>query len=862
MTNKIVILDDSVILYEHYISDDKWERTLAFPRGGLTYLVSNGTVKFYAYEDYFYRNCLISMQLPIYIVDDYMHIDGEYENIKDLTEVLDRIFPTNDMDAELSKYLKIVDAELLYQPIGDYALKSDIPDISDLVTTEELVEALDDYYTKEESDARFQPKGDYATKDELDLKADKDDVYTKTESDNKYQPKGDYLTSADTYVKDEIDDKLDDKLDASAYTPCDLSNYYTKQETSSKTQIDTALARKADNDKVYTKTESDNKYQPKGNYQEKLIAGANITISGNVISASGGGGEPVDAYTKAESDARYQPKGDYATEQWVLNQKYITSSSTVFNNYYTTANTYNKTEINNYITQLQNQINSLQEALEECCSCDIQYRWITLTGTSDYICDYQTHTKYEKQQKQQSTNCGRSWTNVIPSEYQRGSIIETSSVDCGYVPEGDRLIMTDATGGTYTLYCSAEHPETTDYLDLHGVKDLTYFDGTTMTVISGFPSNEIKQSIVDIEVGECVNTLGGQTFMDYSGVTSVTLPDSLVYMYTSGYGNFENCASLECINIPDSVTYIAPRNFRGCSRLSKIVIGSGCTNIGDYTFSGCTSLNDIYIKATTPPTIVDVSLSGIDNLANIYVPISSVNAYKTANYWNAFADKITGVDIFPSDCGDVPPTPESMKWLATHSGGTTSSAECDSTSAITNGEISDWRKTVSVEIGECVTTIGDLAFHGFLSLSGITIPNNVTSIGSQAFEQCIGLTTCSIGNGVTSIGVSSFGGCTGLTTINIPDSVTSLDQSAFHNCTSLTSVTIGSGCTSIGSTCFGSCGNISTFTCKATTPPSLGGTVFGDTTVGVIYVPAQSVNAYKSANRWSDYSSIIQAIPS
>lgn len=632
MTNKIVILDDSVILYEHFISDDQWEKTLAFPRGGLTYLVSNGTIKFYAYEDYFYRNCLISMQLPIFIHDEYMHIDGEYEDLDELVEILDRIFPTNDIDAQLDKYLKKIDADLLYQPIGDYALKSDIPDVSEFVTTDELVDALEDYYTKDEVDTL------------LDDKADKDDVYTKDEADARFQPIGDYLTSADTYSKEEIDDKLDEKLDASAYTPCDLSNYYTKQETSSKTQIDTALARKADNDKVYTKTESDNKYQPKGNYQEKLIAGENITINGNVISASGGGGEPVDAYTKAESDARFQPKGDYATEQWVLNQKYITSSSTVFNNYYTKTELnnryYTKNEVNNIITNIQNQISALTEALEECCSCDTQYRWITLTGSSDYICS--GTTKYEKQQKQQSTNCGKSWTDVSPAEYRRGDVISYESADCGYVP----------------------------------------------------------------------------------------------------------------------------------------------------------------------------------------------------------------------------PTPEPMKWLATYSGGTTSSAECDSTSAITNNEISDWRKTVSVEIGECVTTIGNLAFSGFLRLSGITIPNNVTSIGSQAFEQCIGLTTCSIGNGVTSIGSSAFGGCTGLASINIPDSVTSLDQSAFHNCTSLTSVTIGSGCTTIGNTCFGNCGNISTFTCKATTPPSLGGTVFGDTTVGVIYVPAQSVNAYKSANRWSDYRSIIQAIPS
>lgn len=806
MTNKIVILDDSVILYEHYISDDKWERTLAFPRGGLTYLLSNGTIKFYAYEDYFYRNCLISMKLPIYIVDEHMHIDGEYDNIKDLTEVLDRIFPTNDMDAQLEKYLKIVDAELLYQPIGDYALKSDIPDVSDFVTTEELVEALDDYYTKEESDAKYQLKGDYATKDELELKADKDDVYTKTESDNKYQPKG---------------------------------NYALKSELPNMSL-----------------------------YQKKLIAGENITISGNVISASGGGGEPVDAYTKSESDARYQPKGNYATESWVLNKNYITSASTVFNNYYTKTELnnkyYTKNEVNNIIANIQNQISALTEALNECCSGTptptVEYRWITLTGSSDYICV--GTTKYEKQQKQQSTDGGITWTNVVPSEYKRGQIIEASSVNCGYVPEADRLVMTDSTGGTYTLYCSSEHPETTDYLDSHSVKDLTYFDGNTMTVISGFPSNEIKQSIVDIEVGECVNTLGGQTFMDYSGVTSVTLPDSLVYMYTEGYGNFENCVSLECINIPDSVTYIAPGNFKGCSRLSNIVIGSGCTNIGDYTFSGCTSLNNIYIKATTPPTLVDVSLSGIDNLENIYVPISSVNAYKTANYWSVFADKITGVDIFPSDCGDVPTTPKHMKWLATYPDSHTESAACDSTYTIANFEISTLESPVSVEIGECVTTIGDQAFSGFLSLSGITIPNNVTSIESQAFDICIGLKTCSIGNGVTRIGSGAFGGCSGLTSIDIPDSVKSLDQGVFSVCTSLTSVTIGSGCTSIGSMCFSDCGNISTFTCKATTPPSLGGNVFGKTTVEKIYVPEQSVNAYKSAYRWSDYSSIIQAIPS
>ena len=647
MTNKIVILDDSVILYEHYISDDKWERTLAFPRGGLTYLVSNGTVKFYAYEDYFYRNCLISMQLPIYIVDDYMHIDGEYENIKDLTEVLDRIFPTNDMDAELSKYLKIVDAELLYQPIGDYALKSDIPDISDLVTTEELVEALDDYYTKEESDARFQPKGDYATKDELDLKADKDDVYTKTESDNKYQPKGDYLTTADTYVKDEIDDKLDGKLDASAYTPCDLSNYYTKQETSSKTQIDTALARKADNDKVYTKTESDNKYQPKGNYQEKLIAGANITISGNVISASGGGGEPVDAYTKAESDARYQPKGNYATESWVLNKNYITSASTVFNNYYTTANTYNKTEINNYITQLQNQINSLQEALNECCSGTptptIEYRWVEMTGASDFVCS--GYDKYAKEKKQKSTDSGTTWTDVTPAEYRQGSrLIENDSADCGY---DSPLKFSGALRNSSTII----------NVPCDGSSILTE------------PEVHNTRGYASIQIGDCVTEIGEKTFQNEIAISSVTIPSGVTTigkaafadvgnsssvtaftitfnegLVTIGQSAFFGCINYSALTIPNSVTTIGSSAFE-TNKIKNLTIGSGISFIGNGAFSKTEPFKSITIYATTPPTIETYNVFWDNtNTCPIYVPAASVNAYKTANIWSQYyADRIQAI---------------------------------------------------------------------------------------------------------------------------------------------------------------------------------------------------------------------------
>ena len=72
--------------------------------------------------------------------------------------------------------------------------------------------------------------------------------------------------------------------------------------------------------------------------------------------------------------------------------------------------------------------------------------------------------------------------------------------------------------------------------------------------------------------------------------------------------------------------------------------------------------------------------------------------------------------------------------------------------------------------------------------------------------------------------------------MNIPDSVTTIGDEAFWECSSLTSVY-----------------------CKATTPPALRGTNVFDSNGSDrnIYVPTESVEAYKSAINWSEYASAI-----
>ena len=105
---------------------------------------------------------------------------------------------------------------------------------------------------------------------------------------------------------------------------------------------------------------------------------------------------------------------------------------------------------------------------------------------------------------------------------------------------------------------------------------------------------------------------------------------------------FSDCDALKSVTIPDSVTTIELHAFYDCDALQSITIPNSVTSIGSYTFYGCDALTNVYCKATTPPN-QDSAFKNTHNLINIYVPSSSVNAYKSA--WVEYADKIVGYDF-------------------------------------------------------------------------------------------------------------------------------------------------------------------------------------------------------------------------
>lgn len=151
------------------------------------------------------------------------------------------------------------------------------------------------------------------------------------------------------------------------------------------------------------------------------------------------------------------------------------------------------------------------------------------------------------------------------------------------------------------------------------------------------------------------------------------------------------------------------------------------------------------------------------------------------------------------------------------------------------------------------------------------LTNNTIISGNSyyyaVFQECTTLIKVTIPSSVTQIGNSSFYNNTNLTKFNsstngelfIPNGVTILQPYVFQYCTGFTSAIFPSTITQIGTYCFANTTNLTTITLLATTPPTLG--IHNFSNVTAIYVPAESVDAYKTASRWSLYASRIQAIP-
>ena len=123
-----------------------------------------------------------------------------------------------------------------------------------------------------------------------------------------------------------------------------------------------------------------------------------------------------------------------------------------------------------------------------------------------------------------------------------------------------------------------------------------------------------------------------------------------------------------------------------------------------------------------------------------------------------------------------------------------------------------------------------------------------------------GCKTTIIPTSVTEIGDNAFYN-SALESITIPTGTTKIGRSAFNNSILLSSITLSATLIEISDWAFADCLSLNTIICYAIEPPTISSnTFFGSNPIynnPTIYVPAESVEAYKNADQWKDFGQIL-----
>lgn len=205
----------------------------------------------------------------------------------------------------------------------------------------------------------------------------------------------------------------------------------------------------------------------------------------------------------------------------------------------------------------------------------------------------------------------------------------------------------------------------------------------------------------------------------------------------------------------------------------------------------------------------------------------------------------------------------------------------------------------AIEIPEGVTALPEKCFYQCAALESVDLLGQVSEVGEQCFQECSSLKGIDFGDANVTLAGSAFYGCRNLATVDCTNPLLFKDKAyhqfeecsaltairvsgervyAFNGCTSLVSVGIEEGCIDIGLQCFANCTSLkrivlpstlqcvgscafdgvelTELTCLAVTPPTIvSQNAFSDYTARLC-VPAESIDAYSTANYWQLFGSI------
>lgn len=354
------------------------------------------------------------------------------------------------------------------------------------------------------------------------------------------------------------------------------------------------------------------------------------------------------------------------------------------------------------------------------------------------------------------------------------------------------------------------------YLEVYSSGGYSY-----LSSIGYMIGSDKKDLIKTVSIKE-IRVIEDEAFADCNNLTSVTFyPNDNKPVWEIKGNAFRNCVSLKSITIPASVSKIETSAFQGCTSLESIVVEEGNSK-----YDSRDNCNAVIETATNTLKI---------GLSSTIIP----NTVTTIG-GGAFEGTTLKSIVIP-----------------------------EGVTLIDNSAFSDCKSLETVSLPNSLERIYPLAFQNS-NISSISIPAGVKGIGENAFYGCENLSTITVSNGNAKY--DSRDNCNALieTATNtilrgssstvIPNSVTTIERNAFRG-SKIAKIVIPASVKNIGQWAFQDCKSLTTVVCKSKSVIDVSGLLpFDPLPNATLYVPAESLEAYKAANEWSKFSNI-QPLP-
>lgn len=333
------------------------------------------------------------------------------------------------------------------------------------------------------------------------------------------------------------------------------------------------------------------------------------------------------------------------------------------------------------------------------------------------------------------------------------------SVDNGKITaigDGTAFVRASA-GGKTSMPCEVRVTSGTAGLRIN------VYDSEGYAVVDGIMSGSFEGEVVipSTYSGYPVTAISDRAFENNSGITGVTIPDSIK---TIGHGAFNNCSALKTVTMTDSVESIGSWAFGNCVSLESIVLSKNIKVIEENTFNFCAKLNNVVI----PDGVTKIDGYSFAGCGTDYPKFTVSVPDSVTEFGRAFEGCTLDYNVH-----------NHVNYLGNET----------NPYVILMGVEKGLEDTSALTIQQGTKIIDRLAFSD-CTFESITIPSGVIAVGTAAFQNCWYLTEVNLPESLVSIGDNAFSRCANLASIRLPENLANIGGMAFFRCESLKSIAV------------------------------------------------------------------------